>query len=215
MANIYDDVALLQEQMNGVLSELPYKLSTAATDISDDDLNLLVDEVVFGYGNGCTNKPTGSGNGYFINIPHSTMASYNKQFWIERTNNKVWTRYEENGTWSGWTLLGGENIVIGSSVPTSIMYGGKQVYCKTVNIGSLPTSGTKAVSSGLTPSEITVVEIKGSATGGGDWIPIPNPHPTPENIISAYLRNDGKIVVAVGKDRSAVTAVVRIYYTVN
>ena len=27
MSNIYDDVALLQEQMDGVLSELPYKLS--------------------------------------------------------------------------------------------------------------------------------------------------------------------------------------------
>ena len=29
------------------------------------------------------------------------------------------------------------------------------------------------------------------------------------------LRNDGKIVVAVGKDRSAVTATVSIYYVVN
>lgn len=42
MSNIYDDVALLQEQMDGVLSELPYKLSSATTDISDDDLNLLI-----------------------------------------------------------------------------------------------------------------------------------------------------------------------------
>lgn len=31
MSNIYDDVALLQRQMNDVLSELPYKLSSATT----------------------------------------------------------------------------------------------------------------------------------------------------------------------------------------
>lgn len=215
MSNIYDDVELLQEQMNGVLSELPYKLSTASSNISDDDLNLLIDELIVGYGNGCTNKPTGRGNGYFVNIPHTSMAGYNKQYWIERTNNKVWTRYEENSVWSAWVLLGGENITVGSNVPVGRTFNGKQVYCKTVNIGTLPTSGTKAVSSGLTPSEITVLEIKGSAIGEGDWLPIPNAHPTAANIISCYLRNDGKIVVAVGKDRSAVTATVSIYYVVN
>ena len=42
MTNIYDNVPMLQEQMYGVLSELPYKLSCATTDISDDDLNLLI-----------------------------------------------------------------------------------------------------------------------------------------------------------------------------
>nr|DAV24412.1 MAG TPA: hypothetical protein [Caudoviricetes sp.] len=215
MSNIYDDVALLQEQMDEVLSELPYKLSNASTNISDEDLNLLVDELIFGYGNGCVNKPTGSANGYFVNIPHSTIASYNKQFWIERTNNKVWTRYEENSVWSAWVLLGCENVVVGLNVPIGRMFNGKPVYCKTVNIGTLPTSGTKAVSSGLTPSEITVLEIKGSATGEGDWLPIPNAHPVAANIISCYLRNDGKVVVAVGKDRSAVTATVSIYYVVN
>lgn len=215
MSNIYDDVALLQEQMDGVLSELPYKLSSATTDISDDDLNLLIDEVIFGYGNGCTNKPYGTGNGYFVNIPHATLANYNKQFWIERANNRIWTRYQENGTFGDWVMIGAEQVAVGSNVVTNRTFNGKQVYCKTVNIGTLPTSGTKAVSSGLTPSEITVVEIRGSAIGEGDWLPIPNPHPTPANIISAYLRNDGKVVVAVGKDRSAVTATISIYYVVN
>lgn len=215
MSNIYDDVALLQEQMDEVLSELPYKLSSATTDISDDDLNLLIDEVIFGYGNGCTNKPYGTGNGYFVNIPHATTADYNKQFWIERVNNRIWTRYQEDGTFSDWVMIGAEQVAVGSNVVTNRTFNGKQVYCKTVNIGTLPTSGTKVVSSGLTPSEITVVEIRGSATGEGDWLPIPNPHPTPANIISVYLRNDGKIVVGVGKDRSAVTATVSIYYVVN
>lgn len=213
MSNIYDDVELLQQQMNEVLSELPYKLSSSTTDIADDDLNTLIDEVIFAYGNGCINKPTGAGNGYFINIPHATMADYNKQFWIERTNNRIWTRYQENGTFSTWAMIGGEHISVGANVPVNRTFGGKQVYCKTVNIGALPTSGTKEVTSGLTPSQINVLEIRGSATGDGDWLPIPNSHPTPANIISAYLRHDGKIVVGVGKDRSAVTATVSIYYT--
>lgn len=216
MSNIYDDVALLQEQMNEVLSELPYKLSINTTDITDEDLNLLIDEVIFGYGNGCVNKPTGAANGYFVNIPHATIADYNKQFWIERTNNRIWTRYQENGTFSDWVMIGGEQVAVGSNVVTNRTFNGKQVYCKTVNIGTLPSSATtKAVASGLTPSQITVVEIRGSATGEGDWLPIPNPHSTPANVISAYLRNDGKIVVGVGKDRSAVTATVSIYYVVN
>lgn len=215
MANIYDDVALLQEQMDEVMSEIPYKLGNSATNITDDDLNLHIDEIIFGYGNNCTNKPSGAGNGYFVNIPHSTMANYNKQFWIERTNNKIWTRSQENGTFSDWIMISGEHISVGSNVPVNRTFGGKQVYCKTVNIGTLPTSGTKEVNSGLTPSAITVVEIKGSATGEGDWLPIPNSHPNPVNIISAYLRHDGKVVVAVGKDRSAVNATVSIYYVVN
>jgi hypothetical protein len=212
MSNIYDDVALLQEQMNDVLSELPYKLGSSTTDITDDDLNLLIDEVIFGYGNGCTNKPYGTGNGYFINIPHSTMANYNKQYWIERSNNRIWTRYQENGTFSDWVMIGGEQVAVGSNVVTNRTFNGKQVYCKTVNIGTFPASGTKAVESGLTPSAIQVVEIKGSAIGDNDWLPIPNAHPTAANIISAYLRNDGKVIVAVGKDRSALTGTVSIYY---
>lgn len=108
-----------------------------------------------------------------------------------------------------------EQVAVGSNVVTNRTFNGKQLYCKTVNIGTLPTSGTKAVSSGLTPSEITVVEIRGSTIGEGDWLPIPNPHSTLANIISAYLRNDGKMIIAVGKDRSAVTATVSIYYVVN
>ena len=215
MSNIYDDVELLRQQMDEVLSELPYKISNSSHDITDEDLNLLIDEIYFGYGNNCTNKPAGAGNGYFVNLPHATMANYNKQFWIERTNNRIWERAQENSVWSAWTMVGGEHLVTGSSVIINRTFNGKQVYCKTINVGTLPTSGTKAVSSGLTPSAITVVEIKGSGTGDGDWLPIPNPHPTAANIISAYLRNDGKIVVGVGKDRSAMTATVSIYYVVN
>lgn len=33
MSNVYDDVELLQQQMNEVLSELPYKLSIATVSI--------------------------------------------------------------------------------------------------------------------------------------------------------------------------------------
>lgn len=205
MSNIYDDVAALQQEM-------PTKLSKQAVNLSDVDLNTKIGEIVIGYGNGCINKPSGSANGYFINIPHSTMANYNKQFYIERTNDHVWTRFHENGVFSEWSMIGGEQSILGSTTLTNRTFNGERVYCKTVNIGNLPNNTTKAVESGLRPEEIFVLEIRGSADGSDDWLPLPNPHPNPENIISCYLRADGKVVVGTGKDRSTMTGRVQIYY---
>lgn len=228
MSTIYEDVALLKEQMAQVqvdienlsnnVPDVNDLLSKATADISDENLNTWIGEIFVGYGNGCINKPSGAGNGYFINIPHCTAqyaSLYNKQYWIERTTNRIWTRMQENGTFSDWVMIGGNESVTGSAKITNETFNGKPVYCKTINTGNLPNNTVKEISSGLTPSQITVVRIAGVVYGDGDSLPIPNPHPTAANNISCYLRNDGKICIGTGKDRTALSGFVQIYYTNN
>ena len=226
MATIYDDVETLKRQMiivqeniadltNG-MPDANDLLARATTDLSDENLNEWIGEIYVGYGNGCTNKPSGAGNGYFINIPHCTQqASYNKQYWIERTNNHVWARMQENGVFSNWIMIAGKEITTSSSKITNETFDGKAVYCKTINTGNLPNHATKEIASGLTPTNIKVIDIKGMVYGDGDSIPLPNAHPTVANIISCYLRHDGKICITTGKDRTALSGFVQIYYTNN
>lgn len=71
--------------------------------ITSSDLNTKIGEYIIGYGNECINRPTGSQNGFFINLPHTgTPALYNKQFWFNRMNNCAWCRSMENGVWTEW-----------------------------------------------------------------------------------------------------------------
>lgn len=226
MATIYEDVETLKVQMAQAQSDIEDLtngmpdandlLARATTDLSDENLNEWVGEIYVGYGNGCVNKPVGAGNGYFINIPHCTQqASYNKQYWIERTNNHVWARMQENGVFSGWVMIAGKETTTGSSKITNETFDGKAVYCKTINTGNLLNSAVKEIASGLTPANIKVIDIKGMVYGDGDSIPLPNPHPTAANVISCYLRHDGKICIGTGKDRTALSGFVQIYYTNN
>lgn len=210
--SVYGAAEQLESEMTEVLATM---LSKNAKNLTDVDLNTQIGSIIIGYGNGCVNKPTGTANGYFINIPHSSMSNYNKQFYIERTNNRIWTRYQENGTFSEWVMIGAEETNLNSNVLTNRTFNGERVYCKTVNIGNLPNNTTKEVASGLRPEEIFVLEIRGSADGSDDWLPLPNVHPNPVNNISCYLRADGKVVVATGKDRSTMTGRVQIYYIQN
>lgn len=223
---IYEDVALLKEQMATVQSDIETLtnsmpdandlLARATTDLSNENLNEWIGEIYVGYGNGCINKPTNAGNGYFINIPHCTrQAAYNKQYWIERTNNHVWARMQENEVFSNWIMIGGKEMVTGSSKITNETFDGKAVYCKTINTGNLLNNAVKEIASGLTPSSIKVIKIEGMVYGDGDSIPLPNAHPTAANVISCYLRHDGKICIGTGKDRTALSGFVQIYYTNN
>lgn len=112
-------------------------------------------------------------------------------------------------------MIAGKEMVTGSAKVTNETFDGKAVYCKTVNTGNLLNSAVKEIASGLTPSAIKVIRIEGMVYGDGDSIPIPNPHPTSANAISCYLRNDGKICIGTGKDRTALSGFVQIYYTNN
>ena len=220
MATIYDDVENLKVQMAQVQSDLENLpddfLAKNTINLTDKDLNTYIGKIYVGYGNGCVNKPSGTSNGYFINIPHCTQAAlYNKQYYIERTNNRIWTRMQENGTFSDWVMIGGKEMVTGSSKITNETFDGKPVYCRTVNTGHLLNDAVKEISSGLTPANIKVVNIRGMVYGDGDSIPLPNSHPTAANNISCYLRHDGKICIGTGKDRTALSGFVQIYYTNN
>lgn len=169
MANIYDDdvetlktqMAQVQNDIDTLTNSMPDAndlLARATTDLSDENLNEWIGEIYVGYGNGCINKPAGAGNGYFINIPHCTQqAAYNKQYWIERTNNHVWTRMQENEVFSGWVMIGGNEMVTGSAKITNETFNGKAVYCKTINTGNLLNDAVKEISSGLTPANIKVI----------------------------------------------------------
>lgn len=226
MPTVYERVDALEAAMTTVQQDIENLtngmpdandlLARATTDLSNENLNEWIGEIYVGYGNGCVNKPAGAGNGYFINIPHCTQqAAYNKQYWIERTNNRIWTRMQENEVFSGWVMIGGNEMVTGSAKITNETFNGKAVYCKTINTGNLLNDAVKEISSGLIPANIKVINIRGMVYGGGDSIPLPNPHPTVANAISCYLRHDGKICIGTGKDRTALSGFVQIYYINN
>lgn len=95
--SIYDDVDTLKNQMLEVLGRLD-NLSTDFIPEKAENLNQCVGRVIFGYGNNCINKPTGS-NGYLINIPHDGRGDlFNKQLWLTRPQNQVFVRNMDNGT---------------------------------------------------------------------------------------------------------------------
>lgn len=226
MPTVYERVDALEAAMTTVQQDIENLtngmpdandlLARATTDLSNENLNEWIGEIYVGYGNGCTNKPAGAGNGYFINIPHCTQqAAYNKQYWIERTNNHIWTRMQENEVFSNWVMIGGNEMVTGSAKITNETFNGKAVYCKTINTGNLLNDAVKEITSGLIPANIKVINIRGMVYGGGDSIPLPNPHPTAANAISCYLRHDGKICIGTGKDRTALSGFVQIFYTNN
>lgn len=74
--------------------------------ITSKDLNTQIGKLIIGYGNETTNRPTGSQNGYLINLPHTgSPTTYNKQFWFNRMNNCVWSRSMENGVWTEWKAI--------------------------------------------------------------------------------------------------------------
>lgn len=107
--SIYDDVDTLKNQMLEVLGRLD-NISTdfipeKAENLNDKDLNQCVGRIIFGYGNNCINKPTGS-NGYLINIPHDGRGDlFNKQLWLTRPQNQVFVRNMDNGTFTEWVPI--------------------------------------------------------------------------------------------------------------
>ena len=107
--SIYDDVDTLKNQMLevfGILDSLSTDYVSEHTEnLNDKDLNQCVGRVIFGYGNNCINKPTGS-NGYLINIPHDGRGDlFNKQIWLTRPQNQVFVRNMDNGTFTEWVAI--------------------------------------------------------------------------------------------------------------
>jgi hypothetical protein len=114
--NIYDDVAALIEEvgtLNTIVGDLDYKVNNIelkalmkySRDITDDNLDDLKGEIIFGYGNNCLNRPNGA-NGYLINIPHcKSPSTHNTQIWITRPKAGLFIRNMEGGAWTVWTPI--------------------------------------------------------------------------------------------------------------
>jgi hypothetical protein len=112
--NIYDDVAALIEEvgtLNTIVGDLDLKVNSVtldallkySIDITDDNLDNLKGEIIFGYGNNCLNRPNGA-NGYLINIPHcKSPETHNTQIWITRPKAGLFIRNMEGGAWTVWT----------------------------------------------------------------------------------------------------------------
>jgi len=114
--NIYDDVAALIEEvatLNTIVGDLDLKVNSIdrlllgkySRDITDQNLDDLTGEIIFGYGNNCLNRPNGA-NGYLINIPHcSSPNTHNTQIWITRPKAGLFIRNMEGGAWTVWTPI--------------------------------------------------------------------------------------------------------------
>ena len=68
----------------------------------------VINALYIGYGNSLSNRPTGSSNGWAINIPGAS-AGYNCQIFIERqtgdSDGRMYLRLEENGVWKSWKQI--------------------------------------------------------------------------------------------------------------
>lgn len=74
--------------------------------INDSDANNMLGRLIIAYGNNVSNRPSGAGNGFLINLPHTTSPElYNKQFWLVRDTSDWYIRNQTNGVWSNWNKL--------------------------------------------------------------------------------------------------------------
>lgn len=106
------------------------------------------------------------------------------------------------------------NIVTGEEVETNEQFNGKTVYCKAVDVGTLPNAGNKNVATGLDMSVINAVRIEGIAkNSNGTTIPLPNATPNNTYAIGCFLTAGGNVQIGTNIDRSDYTGIVRIYYT--
>lgn len=118
--NIYDDVETLQQQVADLQTAIVDKLSSGVTNLNGVNLNEQIGKIIIGYGNNCTNRPTGQ-NGWLINIPHAdSPESYNKQIWFTRPANNAFVRSMEDGVFGEWTPIrydgGWHNLTLSNGV---------------------------------------------------------------------------------------------------
>lgn len=85
---------------------------------------------------------------------------------------------------------------------------GKEIYKKTVDIGSLPNNTTKSVAHGISGLDLVVL-FTGRATSGSTLVPLPWVHASP-----TYISITGaNIDITSTANRSAYSGSVDLYYT--
>lgn len=169
--------------------------------------------------------PTSGSNGYL-----QVMANNNNeilQIWTEYKDNQRYMRQYNNLEpigWKEWLLTDCSKYNLktgGIAIKTGRKVNGKDEYVKRINFGNLPSSGIKAVSTGLDLGKIIMNRvdfIPRSETGDGNLIPFVSTVSLGYQI-SAYFRivsNNvpNAFVIDVGtNDRSAFSTEVEIYFT--
>lgn len=107
------------------------------------------------------------------------------------------------------------SFITGEVTETKEAFNGNKVYCKTINIGSLPNATNKLVATGLNMSEVNIVRVEGTArNNAGTTIPLPNTTPTTSYLIGCFVTAGGNIQIDTAIDRSEYNGVVRVYYTI-
>lgn len=104
------------------------------------------------------------------------------------------------------------NIVIGKEVATNEYEGGKQVFAKKINIGSLPNATRKTVQTGL--SNVKVIKLHGIARDSSIQIPLPFVYTELPSCIGIMFVN-GSLYINTGSDRTGLTGEITIHYTKN
>lgn len=104
------------------------------------------------------------------------------------------------------------NIVTGQEVATNEYEGGKQVFIKKIDIGSLPNAARKIVETGLT--NVKVTKLHGIARDSSIQIPLPFVYTELPSCIGVMFVN-GNIYINTGSDRTGLTGEITIYYTKN
>ena len=104
------------------------------------------------------------------------------------------------------------NIVIGQEVATNEYEGGKQVFIKKIDIGSLPNAARKIVETGLT--NVKVTKLHGIARDSSIQIPLPFVYTELPSCIGVMFVN-GSLYINTGSDRTGLTGEITIHYTKN
>ena len=94
---------------------------------------------------------------------------------------------------------------------------GKKIYCKTINIGTLPNSansGVKTVSHGIT-SFNQIVGISGIASSNREVLPMPHVNPWALSDCITVRITTTDITIGTNGNKSEYSGYVTLYYTKN
>lgn len=155
--------------------------------------------------------------------PHNNLQPYLVTNFIIKAKNTVVVKgdvIQENGTASENNTYSAKaidnklktNIVAGQEVATNEYEGGKQVFIKKIDIGSLPNAARKIVETGLT--NVKVTKLHGIARDSSIQIPLPFVYTELPSCIGVMFVN-GNIYINTGSDRTGLTGEITIYYTKN
>lgn len=105
-------------------------------------------------------------------------------------------------------------IITGKEVGTNEYIDDKQVYCKRIDCGNLPTEDSiKEIDTGIDVSTINVIRIEGTATNNiNEVIPL-NTHFNNFLQVGMILNSNGKLRIRSNDNRSEYHGYANIYYT--